>query len=97
MGVRPQRVGDAFSEGMMGFSKMFVFCCKKNLKKKNLAPCRNWRSKGEAFLPKAEKAQPGRLLSGWLSAGYRSKCWQATSQNREPRKKECIDSRRELF
>lgn len=52
---------------------------------KNLAPGRNWRSKGEAFLPKAERAQLERLLSGWLSAGYRSKCWQATSQKREPR------------
>lgn len=82
MRARPRRVDDVFGEGMMGFSERFV-CCRKTNKK--------------VFLPKAEKAQLGRLLSGWLSAGYRSKCWQATSQNREPCYKECIDSRREPF
>lgn len=77
-----------FGEGMiLGFSERFggFFLFKNNnRKKKKKVPYRNWHSKGDPFLLKAENAQLGRLLSGWLSAGYRSQRWQATSQNREP-------------
>lgn len=79
------RGDDVFGEGMiLGFSQRFFFFVQKQQPKK-MVPYRNWHSKGDPFLPKAENAQLGRLLSGWLSAGYRSQRWQATSQNREPR------------
>lgn len=75
-----------FGEGMiLGFSETLVSFLSKNNNPKKMVPYRNWHSKGEPFLPKAEDAQLGRLLSGWLSAGYHSQRWQATSQNREPR------------
>lgn len=87
VGAGPRRGDDVFGEGMiLGFSERFVsFLFKNNSPPKKMMPYCNWHSEGDPFLPKAENSQLGRLLSGWLSAGYRSQRWQATSQNREPR------------
>lgn len=67
MGVRPQRVGDAFGEGMMGFSKMFVFCCKKNFFLKIWRHVATGAAKEKRFFRKLRKhSWEGYYLAGYL-------------------------------
>lgn len=78
-----------FGKGVtLGFSGGF----KLESAGKALHPAQRGRLDSPASSKIQRYTQPGRLLSAWLSAGYHSLCWRATSRNREPSCKECCDT-----